>query len=98
MMLTPGVVVLRTADTFVTAPPPVFCTTRLMRLHSLGSTLPLPFPPEMALAEADNAGGPRVGVVTNIPRPWVTATSLLPSQNNSSTETLAGPSLTVDQV
>src|SRR2546426_825624 len=32
-----------------------------------------------------------------MPLPWVTATSLLPSQKSSSTATLAGPLLPVDQ-
>src|SRR5579862_1023585 len=53
---TPGVVVYRMALTVASVFPPMFSTTRLRKLHSLGSMDPLPLPPLTMVAVIMTSG------------------------------------------
>src|SRR5437867_13368117 len=89
------------ATRFVVATPPVFLSARRRVTVSPGSMAPLPgrqFSASMVALSATMSDGPFCGVMENRPRPCVAATNLLQSHNSSSTATLAGPSLLVDQV
>src|SRR5438876_757277 len=55
-MTTPGVVVESTADTPVRSAQPMLASVTLSELHSLRSMMPLPLPPETAVALTEGLG------------------------------------------
>src|SRR6185503_12001998 len=58
----------------------------------------LKFAPAVGFVMLTVGGCPVLILIENIPRPCVAATSVLPIQNNSSTEQFVGPSLLGDQL
>ena len=55
-MSTPGVRLLRMPCTVVAAPVPIFVTKMDKSLHSSGSIIPLPLPPERVFVNTNKAG------------------------------------------